>query len=951
MGLLFSFFAPPAIAAPQSGESTLPPLIEVYWKSTAHLGIEGVSDIVVLDPEIAEVNPTSGGLEFIGASRGETVVLLTVDGKQMSTRVRVVPEPQKIISPAALQRQEELAHGTVSSTVQTASNTGTGSSVAIVNSVNWSQMVGDGRRFDFASDFESDSVVTSHAFNIRHAAAFYTTPHMDVHIFDFFENLTGGTQNYASQFSGNDSVTLRGASVAWKGEKNSYTAFGGTTVPYYYLVMGSTRDVAGFAFERKQTENLSIFANSTFINSPVDITGMQQGRRNSFMQTASLAYHLRNAWHIRAVGGISNDGALAEGEVDYNGHRLSAFAAVTKSSPMFPLNQLQSIFSGTSYIKGGVTFRNSDRFGESFFYEHTVTQPAGAFLHSGTSDYISPGMWVRFMKNEDLNLTYTHSEQSGGFQTNSSTGDRVNVNLHSQFGRVSNSAQFDIGSLQDSLQLNSEDQFSFNDSLAVPVKGGNLMFGFQHSRTSPSLVSRVNAELGLLTPALQQLFLQDPVSFVNSSNLPPDIRALVEASQPVSTGFNASGQFRLGSKLMLTPTFSFVRASSQNTQAWTPFFGYGINYQLRPTIQLNSSMTNVWVVDTHHFGAQRSTIFSFGITKSFAVTPFSFSLNPMRHGRLIEGRVFRDNNISGNASAGEPGLAGVQVRLDDGQTTLTDKEGRYRFHGVSAGLHQVSIGLEQFDAPVRMTTPSQADVDLIRDRQARADFGIINFARVMGNVYNDLRFHNVREPDAKGMPSIKLTLEGGSYKRSFATEGTGDYELDDVPPGQYTLSVDANSLPANYSVFDRTFSVLVTPVSTVIQDVPVRALRSISGTVYLQIAEDDKPGSKPAMIPMPDLQITAGYGVATTDKNGEFLLRDLPSGDLTITLVPVQPLPAGIKVPSGRVHMPAEPVQIQGAKIVISNPDLVQFLIGKTAKQVRDEGVAAAAAARRQMNQ
>jgi len=394
-----------------------------------------------------------------------------------------------------------------------------------------------------------------------------------------------------------------------------------------------------------------------------------------------------------------------------------------------------------------------------------------------------------------------------------------------------------------------------------------------------------------------------------------------------------------------------VRADTGTTDSWSPFFGYGLAYQLRPTIQLNSSMNNVWVVDTKHFGTQRTTIFSFGITKTFAVTPFNFSLNPMRHGRTIDGIVFRDSNISGNPNPGEPGLAGIKVRLDNGQTTTTDKEGHYRFNGVSPGIHTVSIGLDQFDAPVRMTTPSQEEVDLIREKQSSVDFGIINFARVMGNIYNDLRFHNVREPDAKGMPEIKMTLESTTWKRALLSDGTGDYELDDVPPGQYKLTVDASSLPANYTLLDRSFDVTVAPVSTVVQDIPVRAMRSISGTVYLQLPSDPSdPNSKPTMVPMPDLQITAGYGIATTDRNGEFLLRDLPSGDLTVTLVPIQPLPQGFKVPSGRVHLPQEPIQVQGATIVISNPDLVQYLIGKTAKQLRDEGMAAAAA-RRQMNQ
>jgi hypothetical protein len=90
---------------------------------------------------------------------------------------------------------------------------------------------------------------------------------------------------------------------------------------------------------------------------------------------------------------------------------------------------------------------------------------------------------------------------------------------------------------------------------------------------------------------------------------------------------------------------------------------------------------------------------------------------------------------------------------------------------------------------------------------------------------------------------------------------------------------------------------------------------------------------------MAGIQLSAGYGIATTDENGNFLLRDLPAGDLTITVVPARPLPPDMKVPSGNVHMPADPIQVQGATIVISNPDLVPYLLGKTADEVRDSAL------------
>lgn len=65
-------------------------------------------------------------------------------------------------------------------------------------------------------------------------------------------------------------------------------------------------------------------------------------------------------------------------------------------------------------------------------------------------------------------------------------------------------------------------------------------------------------------------------------------------------------------------------------------------------------------------------------------------------------------------------------------------------------------------------------------------------------------------------------------------------------------------------------------------------------------------------------------------------MRDLPAGDLMIRLVPIKPLPEGMKVPSGTVHMPPDPIQVQGAAIVITNPELVPYLVARSAQEVRD---------------
>src|SRR5690349_4923857 len=393
----------------------------------------------------------------------------------------------------------------------------------------------------------------------------------------------------------------------------------------------------------------------------------------------------------------------------------------------------------------------------------------------------------------------------------------------------------------------------------------------------------------------------------------------------------------LGPRLHFNPSVSVTRAAEgPQANSWSQSFGYSLVFQFRPTVQLRSSLSNVLLFDSRQNSAVRTTVLGFGVQKSFSAAPAEFS--PFHHSRFIEGRVFRDNNINGYFNSGEPGMPGVEVRLEDGQVSITDELGRYKFSSVSADQHEVSIALTQFRNPVRMTTRSEADVDLIQQRIAIINFGILDFARVMGNVYNDLRFDNARQPDSKGMQDIQLLLDNGKEVRKIQTAGSGDFELDDVPPGDYKLSLDPASIPANYTAPVDSVAVHVSPVSTVVHDIPLRALRSISGTVLLKTAVPSQTASEPnerkrkglkagsqaapttpqefKLVPLAGVQIAAGPATATTDADGKFLLRNLPAGELKVTVTPVKPIPAGMNIPSGAVNLPAEPVLVQGATIV-----------------------------------
>lgn len=920
----------------QSTDTAAPSLVEVYWKSARTVFVPDITSAIVLDEEITRAKVGPDSVQFLGLERGETVVVAYAKDKAISIRVRVIEKPQISIPPSLLRMRAEMAQGSIDSTTQISDGGGT-TSIAFLHGFSWSQPEGANGHLDINGEVENNSLADGRAFNVRRAAVVYQTPSIEVRALDFNVNLVeGGWQGYVSPLSFSDSVELRGADVSLNRGKNQYSLFGGTTIPFFYLTLGSTRDVAGFSFQRKETEALSLFATTSFINAPLDTLALGSARRNNVMQTAGATYIVNPRWAMRGTGGASNHGNLARGEITYTGSRMSAFAAGTRSSPLFPLNQIESIFSGTSSVKAGWNFRSSNRLTESFYTEQSITSSVGGLIHAGSSYYFSPSLSAKLTKAEDVSFAFTRSHNEGGLATEPTTGNRFDVNWNSNFQRqISNSAQMTVGSLQDPLQLNSQDEFSVRDSVSFPLKGNVMFLSLEHSRTNPSLEQKLNAELGLLSPALQQLFLADPVSFVDSSNLPPEIRALLESQQPTSTSISAGSQLHLARGLTFNPNFSLAQSENGNTESWTPFFGYNLVYRLSRDLQLRSSLSSVWALSDTQGGVRRTNVFSFGLRKTFSATPSS--LTPWHHKREIQGRVFRDSNINGTFNTGEPGLPGIEVQLDGSRTVVTDKDGRFEFDEVGAGEHEVSLSLTQFRDPVRMTTPARVAVDSIREKTVVVNFGIVDFARLIGNVYNDLRFEGKRPADATGLPGIRLTLDDGSEKRELVTGGTGDYQIDDVAPGNYTLTLETATLPANYSVPQDTFHLHINPVSTVVQDVPARALRSISGTVLLQIAPEVATkasagqNGKSKFVPMAHVQLAAGSRVAETDENGKFIMRDLPAGDVTVSVVPINTLPKGMKAPSGTAHMPSDPIQVQGATIVIGNPDLVPYLVDPAA--------------------
>lgn len=97
---------------------------------------------------------------------------------------------------------------------------------------------------------------------------------------------------------------------------------------------------------------------------------------------------------------------------------------------------------------------------------------------------------------------------------------------------------------------------------------------------------------------------------------------------------------------------------------------------------------------------------------------------------MISGTVFVDGNSDRRRGAGDPGMPGVRVVLDDGTYAITDAEGRYSLYGLEPRTHALRVDPSSLPRHVMLMAADRRDdgasgtrfVDLQRGELRRADF-------------------------------------------------------------------------------------------------------------------------------------------------------------------------------------------------------------------------------------
>jgi hypothetical protein len=178
----------------------------------------------------------------------------------------------------------------------------------------------------------------------------------------------------------------------------------------------------------------------------------------------------------------------------------------------------------------------------------------------------------------------------------------------------------------------------------------------------------------------------------------------------------------------------------------------------------------------------------------------------------IGDRVFVDLNRDGVQDSGEPGLAGVTVRLYTGttlvRTTTTDSSGYYLFDKLTPGTYSIEFDKSTLPAGYSFTaanlgssTAKDSDANVSTGRTVDTelsagetdlswDAGVVALTAEVGDyVWADFNGNGLQDTGEPPVPNVTVQLldVSGSVIRTTTTDSAGHYLFSGLLPGRYSV--------------------------------------------------------------------------------------------------------------------------------------------------------------------
>ncbi|HTU69901.1 MAG TPA: hypothetical protein VMF11_06230 [Candidatus Baltobacteraceae bacterium] len=141
-------------------------------------------------------------------------------------------------------------------------------------------------------------------------------------------------------------------------------------------------------------------------------------------------------------------------------------------------------------------------------------------------------------------------------------------------------------------------------------------------------------------------------------------------------------------------------------------------------------------------------------------------------------------------------LPNVLVRVDGATYSQTDKTGAYGFGRLRPGKHTVSV--------VENSVPAFATFDSANDKQTvdvqNGQYATVDFTALpLGSISGSILFgSDMGYGPSVGVPNAYVVAEPGEH--AAIDNDDGSFVIDDLPPGDYTVSVDPETVPEGLGI-------------------------------------------------------------------------------------------------------------------------------------------------------
>lgn len=140
-------------------------------------------------------------------------------------------------------------------------------------------------------------------------------------------------------------------------------------------------------------------------------------------------------------------------------------------------------------------------------------------------------------------------------------------------------------------------------------------------------------------------------------------------------------------------------------------------------------------------------------------------------------------------------VPGVLLIVDGKQRGYTGPDGIYQIGHLSPGSHSVAIETDALPTSMSVSGAASKDVQVSQGQLSSLDWTLTGLGSIRGSV---LFTADSGFGDLVGAKDVYVVADPGQH--ASITDGDGNFVIDNLPVGEYTLSVDQDSLPDGQSV-------------------------------------------------------------------------------------------------------------------------------------------------------